>query len=248
MRYVNGNSDKYDLLSDSFIKGFKQYTHIKDTKKLVVITNPVTIDVSDYELDLEGKEKEVVYVGRVDCNQKRVERIIETWGVLEPDFPKWKLRIIGDGKDRRKVERLVGTLGLKNVFFEGFQYPRPYYERSSLLVLASECEGFGLVIVEAMSFGVVPVVLGSYSAVYDILDNGKDGVVVHYDRDKGFDAKAMAQALSGIMGNTRKRHEMAVEAFRKSRNFSIETIGSQWDVMLKNVSGVVSSGSGKVSF
>ena len=237
MRYVYGNSDKYVLLSDSFIKGFKQFTHIKDTKKLVVITNPVTIDVSDYELDLEGKEKEVVYVGRVDCNQKRVERIIETWGVLEPDFPKWKLRIIGDGKDRRKVERLVGTLGLKNVFFEGFQYPRPYYERSSLLVLASEYEGFGLVIVEAMSFGVVPVVLGSYSAVYDILDNGKDGVVVHYDRDKGFDAKAMAQALSGIMGNTRKRHEMAVEAFRKSRNFSIETIGSQWDVMLKNVSG-----------
>lgn len=237
MRYIYRNSDRFVVLSESFIDGFKAFTHIKTADKLTVITNPVTIDISDYTLDLEKKQKEVVYVGRVDYNQKRVSRIIETWSLLEHQHPDWTLRIIGDGAERENVEQLANTLGLQHVRFEGFQYPRPYYEKASLLVLTSEYEGFGLVIVEAMSFGVVPVVLGSYSAIYDILQSGKDGVIVPYAPEKGFDASKMAKELDRLMSNETLREDMAKAAYEKSRLFSIDSISSKWNELLKNVIG-----------
>lgn len=235
MRYVYWNSDRFVVLSDSFIDGFKKFTHIKNARKLEVITNPVTIDVSDYELDPAKKYNEVIYVGRIDFNQKRVARIIETWALLERGFPEWKLRIVGDGSSKKEVENLADLYGLKNVYFEGFQYPRPFYERGSLLILTSEYEGFGLVIVEAMCFGVVPVVLGSYSAIYDILNDGEDGIIVHYNKKKGFDAKVMAQALSKLMNNSKKRYKMAETALKKSQNFSIDIVYTQWNKLLKMV-------------
>ena len=86
--------------------------------------------------------------------------------MLEHKHADWILRIVGDGPERDNIEHMVQKLELKNVRFEGFQYPRSYYEISSILILTSEYEGFGLVVAEAMSFGVIPVVLGSYSAIY----------------------------------------------------------------------------------
>ena len=104
----------------------------------------------------------------MDCNQKRVLRILQTWALLEQRYPDWRLTIVGDGPDRVNLENQVFESQLENVSFEGFQNPRGYYERASILLLTSEFEGFPLVLPECMSFGVVPAVYGSYSAVYDI--------------------------------------------------------------------------------
>lgn len=71
------------------------------------------------------------------------------------------------------MEKQVRELKLRNVSFEGFQNPKEYYERASILLLTSEFEGFPLVLPECMSFGVIPAVYGSYSAVYDIVEDGK---------------------------------------------------------------------------
>ena len=60
---------------------------------------------------------------------------------------------------------MISNLQLKHVKLEGMQYPRQYYERASILLLTSDFEGFGLVIVEGMAFGVIPIAYGSYSAV-----------------------------------------------------------------------------------
>lgn len=50
------------------------------------------------------------------------------------------------------------------------------------MILTSEYEGFPLVLAEAMSFGVIPVVYGSYSAVYDIISDGVDGMILPYNK------------------------------------------------------------------
>ena len=168
MRYIYRNSDRFMVLSESFIKHFEDFTGIRHANKLIVQTNPITIDTEHYELDLSKKQKEIVYVGRIDNQQKRTSRVIETWALLEDKHPDWMLRIVGDGEERENLERLCYDLNLKRVVFEGFKQPSEYYKRASILVLTSEYEGFGLVIVEGMSFGVVPVVLGSYSAIYKI--------------------------------------------------------------------------------
>lgn len=231
MRYVYEHSDLYMVLSPSFVEKFKKFTGIRNAGHLVVQTNPVTIDASGYIYSSEKKQKEIIYMGRIDYNQKRVVRVLETWAMLEPRFSDWRLTIVGDGPERINMEHYANELGLKHVQFEGFQKPRPYYERASILVLTSEYEGFPLVLAECMSFGVVPVVYGSYSAVYDIINDGKDGIVIPYDK-YGFHAECMAKRLSVIMSDDELRNRMAEMAREKSKEYSIETIYGQWEKVL----------------
>ena len=229
MRYVYNHSDLYMVLSPSFIDKFKDFTGIKHPNHLIVQTNPITIDTTGFQLDLTRKQKEIIYVGRIDYNQKRVSRIIETWSLLENKYPDWSVKIIGDGQERKQLEEMCKSLKLKRVSFEGFQSPIEYYKKASILILTSEYEGFGLVIVEGMSFGVVPVVYGSYSAVYDIIKHKENGMIVQPQNGK-FEVNEMAKQLAFVMENESKRNEMAQNAILTSkRDYSLESIYRSWE-------------------
>lgn len=232
MRYVYNHSDLYEVLSPSFIEIFKQFTGIKNPTKLIAQTNPITIETSEggktIALDTLRKENEIIYVGRLDFVQKRVYRVIDTWNYLEERFPDWRLTIVGDGEDRENLLRHVESLGLKRVSFEGFQNPLEYYKRAKLLLLTSDFEGFGLVIVEGMSYGVVPFVYGSYPAVFDIVTPNEDGYILPM-KEQGYDAEAMATAMAEVMSTPEKYRSMAQAAIAKSSRFSLESICSQWN-------------------
>lgn len=236
MRYVYNNSTIYMVLSPSFIDKFKQFTGLKETNHLIVQPNPITISSKDFIYNQNTKKKEIIYVGRLDYNQKRVFRVIETWAELENKFLDWKLIIIGDGDERESLEKMVKNLNLKHVQFEGFQSPEAYYKRASILLLTSEYEGFGLVIVEGMNYGVIPVVYGSYSAVYDIIKNKKNGIIIQPQK-QGFNKYKMAEQISYLINNTRVRNEMAQECIKYSNeNYSIETIYKSWEKILNQIS------------
>lgn len=228
MRYVYNHSDVYQVLSPSFVERFKDFTGIKNPKKLMVQTNPVTIETGDFVFSPEIKEKEIIYVGRIDYNQKRVYRVIDTWALLEKKYPDWRLTIVGDGVERENIEKQARTLGLKNVSFEGFQSPIEYYKRARILMLTSEYEGFGLVLIEGMSFGVVPAVYGSYSAVYDIVNDGVNGIVFPYQKE-GFSAEKAAIQLQKIMHNDAVYNDMAEKAIETSKRYSVDEIYKSWE-------------------
>lgn len=228
MRYVYNHSDIYQVLSPSFVEHFKTFTGIKNPKKLMVQTNPVTIDAKDFIFNPAEKEKEILYVGRIDYNQKRVYRVIDTWALLEKRFPDWRLTIVGDGIERKNIERKANELGLKHVTFEGFQTPEPYYKRARILLLTSEYEGFPLVLAECMSFGVVPIVYGSYSAVYDIINNNKNGIIIPY-RQHEYSAEKAANFIEPIINNDILYRTIAKGAITTSKNFSIEDIYNSWE-------------------
>lgn len=231
MKYVYQHTDLYMVLSPSFVKKFKEFTGITHPDHLQVLTNPVTIDSSSYDYSLSKKQKEIIYMGRIDYNQKRVYRVVDTWAKLEPLFPDWKLTIVGDGTARKDIEKLAKEYGLQRVSFEGFQQPKPYYERASILMLTSEYEGFPLVLAECMSFGVIPAVYNSYSAVCDIIEGGKDGIVLPYHKN-GYDANEAAGMIASIMKDEDKREQMALAAIKKSKEYSVEKIYSEWESVL----------------
>lgn len=233
MRYIYQKSDVFEVLSPSFVSHFQQFTCLKNTPKLVVQTNPITIDIDGFGYQADNKRKEIIYVGRVDYTQKRVSRVIDSWAQLEYHYPDWQLTIVGDGEERNNLEHMVSNLELKHVNFEGFQSPRPYYERASMLILTSEFEGFPLVLAECMSFGVVPAVYGSYSAVYDIIEDGVDGQIIP-KTDAGFDAAIMAERIKSIMDDKNKLRLMALAAIEKSKNYAIDKIYNQWMEVIGN--------------
>ena len=236
MRYVYNHSDKYMVLSPCYIEHFKKFTGIKNPTKLLVQTNPVTIDTSGFTFNPANKQKEIIYVGRIDYNQKRVYRVIDTWALLENRFPDWRLIIVGDGPERVNIETQVREKGLKHVSFEGFQHPIEYYKRASLLMLTSEYEGFPLVLAECMSFGVVPAVYGSYSAVYDIIENGKNGIILPADKVRGFDAAMMAERMAAIMESPETLQTLAIQAMKKSKEYSLDKIAKQWEEVMGEIS------------
>lgn len=234
MRYVYNRSDCYMVLSSSFVDKFKSFTGIMNPKKLIVQTNPLTIEASGYSYLSAIKEKEVIYIGRLDSNQKKVQRLVEVWSLVEKKHSDWRLTIVGDGPDKGMLEQSVRVNNLKNVHFEGYQSPRPYYERASVLMLTSDFEGFPLVLPECMSFGVVPVVYGSYSAVYDIIKDGENGRIVKQVNNT-FDKEAMADVLDEIIRNDDKRQEMALSAIETSRQYSINSIYNSWNKIFEKL-------------
>ena len=216
------------MLSPSYIDDFKRFTGLTNVGNLQVQTNPITVEQDGFEYEVDKKQKEIIYVGRLDFVQKRVYRVIDTWNYLEERFPDWRLTIVGDGDNRRNLENHVKALGLKRVKFEGFQKPVPYYKRASILLLTSDFEGFPLVLAECMSFGVIPAVYNSYSAVGDIIADGKDGIVIPFHKE-GFKADKAAELLSGIMEDDGKREVMAQSAIEKSKEYSVERIYEEWE-------------------
>ena len=228
MWYVYQKSDKYILLSDSYIREFLSFTRVKKATKLVVITNPITIPyIEEYEKILSYKRKEIIYVGRIDYNQKRVYRVIEVWKLLEKKYPDWKLIIIGDGEEKSKLEEQSFQLGLKRIVFEGFKNPLEYYKYASLLILTSEYEGFPLVIPEGMGWGVVPCVYGSYSAVYDIVKDDVNGIIIEPQKDE-FDAENMAERMSLLMCDNVRLKLMAKAAKQMSNQYSLDVVSDSW--------------------
>ena len=228
MAYIYRHSDLFLVLSPSYIEEFKRFTGVSDGRYLQVLTNPITVEHDGYEYAFNEKQKEIIYVGRLDFVQKRVYRVIDTWNYLEERFPDWRLTIVGDGEDRENLENHVKYLGLKRVSFEGFQKPIAYYKRASILLLTSDFEGFPLVLAECMSFGVIPAVYNSYSAVCDIIDDGKDGIVLPYYKN-GYQAEEAAGMIVNIMKDDGKREQMALAAIKKSKEYSVEKIYSEWE-------------------
>lgn len=227
MSYNYWHSDLFMVLSTSYIKHFEQFTGIKCHDRLLALTNPITINTSGYVYDAKEKIKEIIYVGRVDNTQKRVHRVIDTWLLLEEKYPDWRLSIVGDGSERKNLEKKVKELGLKNISFEGFQSPVEYYRRAKILMLTSEYEGFPLVLAECMSFGVVPAVYGSYSAVYDIVEDGVNGIIFPYNKES-FSAEDAAMQMEKIMTDDSICQCMAKKAMETSKRYSVDEIYKSW--------------------
>lgn len=229
MVYVYKNSDKYLLLSPSYKDNFIHFTKIRNTDKLMVQTNPITLDKGDYTFDPLKKEKTVVFVGRLDNNAKRVPRIIDVWKYLESKHTDWNMRVIGDGPEMNSLKKGIAENYLQRITLEGFCDPKPFYEKASVIILVSEYEGFPLVLPEAMQYGLIPVVYGSFSAVYDIIDDNQDGKILPYKKD-GFDAFGMAQKLESIMNmSDEERVLMQKKAIKKSMMFSKDVILDEWE-------------------
>lgn len=233
MRYVYNRSDAYVLLSPVFRKKFSEFTGVKTPKKLFAIPNPVTLqNTNDWQL--ESKEKMVLYVGRVDTTVKRVDRVIQVWRLIEKDNPDWRLVVVGDGEGLEEIKKLSERYELKRVSFEGFRDPTEYYKKASILLLTSDFEGFGLVLVEGMSFGVIPVAYGSYDSVFDIIQDGHNGFVI-MPVDGRFSEESMATRVVHLIKDKDLRDKMTANAVNISNLFSKESILTMWEDLFETL-------------
>ena len=135
----------------------------------------------------------------------------------------------GDGQGDLAI--LADKLGLKNISFEGFQDPTPYYSSASIFCLTSSSESFGMVLIEAMRFGVVPFAFSSYDAVHDIIDSPGVGTLI-----EPFNRRQYADELSKLISDRDRREQMAMSALHKSNSYSVDAIGYKWSALFNELS------------
>lgn len=225
MRYAYRHSARYVLLSEGFVPIFRDFTGLSETKKLTVIPNPLTIDTAGLAADPANKDASILYVGRIDHHQKRVERLLMIWERIYDRLPDWRLDIVGDGPERARLETWVSEKALPRVRFHGFADPSTYLSRAAMLLLTSEYEGFGLVILEAMAFGAVPVVYGSYAAVYDIINNGADGYIM----PPPFSTESFCDKVTTLAENKSLRIDLGNAAITAVNRYERSHIISRWN-------------------
>lgn len=195
---------------------------------LVVIPNARTYE-DTHRSDLESKR--VIAIGRY-MHQKGLERLIEAWSKISSAAGGWRLDLIGEGEEEENLQRMIDAEGSGSIRLYGTTTDVPgELMKSSILVLPSRYEGFGMVLVEAMSFGVPPVSFACKCGPSDIINNGVDGILV----DEG-DIDGLSNAILRLIEAPDLRKEMGGKAFESSQRFSEKTIMDKWEQLFKELS------------
>lgn len=217
------NSDKLVFLSESFVEELKNKLFL-NIPNVFAINNFTKLPIN---VDLYNKKNELLYVGRLS-EEKQVDILIRAWRQIEGLFDEWSLIIVGDGEERTNLEHQVAQLELKRICFVGRTNPESFYLSSKIIVLPSRYEGFGLVLIEAMSFGVVPVVFNNWISIRDIVD-GNTGIIVDDRTELG-----LFNALKLMIKNKEFLYKCSVESLNKARLFDINLLGEKWLDLIVN--------------
>lgn len=225
-RFVSENIDRTVLLSERYMKEYDSLVHCPEGT-LFGINNPSDETSAAGEASDADKEKTVLFVGRLHEPTKRLSILLRVWGKLCRRYPDWRLVLVGDGIDRIYYEKLVKSKKIRNVSFEGIQSPEKYYSKASVFVNTSPCEGFPMTYLEAMQYGAVPLSFDGFGAVYDIIDDGLNGIIVPYK-----DVKAYRRNLEKLMTDEDMRRKMGENCRKKALCFSPDCIYSLWEKAL----------------
>lgn len=227
-RQVYEKSFRIVLLSRGYVEDYKKIAGIGDEEKFVAIPN--IYDAPSRE-EVPAKEKRVLILSRMDEIQKRVTLALRIWKKIEErdDLKDWHLDIVGSGHDMKGIKNMAGRLGLDRVTFHGWQESRPFLERSSILMMTSDYEGLPLSMIEAQSYGCVPVAFDSYASLGDVVADNETGLIV----SPMGDTEQFAERLADLMLDAEKRgrlEEAGAEA--ASTRFSSRRIASLWSAIL----------------
>lgn len=168
----------------------------------------------------------VIAVGRLDY-QKGFDRLIEAWSIVKKDFEysDWQLDIFGQGEWKEMLERMIRENELTNCAHinQPTNDIEEEYCHSSLIVMTSHFEGFGMVLVEAMLHGIPAIAFDCKCGPKDIIEDGRNGLLV----PEG-DVPTLAEAMKKLMSDESLRRKMGTEALKIKEKYSEEAVMGRW--------------------
>jgi len=110
---------------------------------------------------------------------KNISLQIKALAIIVKQFPQVKLLIVGDGAERKKLEKICYELCVtRYVNFLGYKDNlEEYYSQANAFLLTSDYEGWGMAIVEAASFGL-PIIMTDVGCAGELIKNGESGIVI----------------------------------------------------------------------
>lgn len=171
--------------------------------------------------------KKVINIGRYTADKQQLA-LIRMWSELikeKRDVGEWELILVGSGELEDDIKALVEELDLSNSV--KLVPPRKnidtIYLDASIFVLTSSSEGFGMVVLEALSFGLPVVSFDCPSGPRDIIDDNLDGLLVDLNDFEDFKIK-----LYSIMRDKSLREKMSLHGFSKASVWNQNNILSKF--------------------
>lgn len=191
------------------------------------IPNPLPFDMP--EQPAPRTTKKVLAVGRL-VHAKGFDVLLRAWAVVAQQAPGWKLMIVGEGEERPALEALRDQLGLH----DSVDLPGIYlevtkaYEQASIFCLSSRYEGFGLVLIEAMAYGLPIVATDCETGPRELLGDGQTAVVVPVDN-----VAALAAGLLRVIDQREIAAQLGTAGRQKAHAYSLGHIAQQWEMLLR---------------
>lgn len=179
------------------------------------------------------RNKQVIAVGRY-VEQKGFDRLIDAWKIVSEKHPDWQLKIYGDGYLRASLQKQIEDLRLENACHlePTVSNIEEKYSESSLFVLSSRFEGFGMVLIEAMACGIPCVSFTCPCGPRDIVRDGEDGFLIENE-----DIPALAEKINYLIEHEDVRIRMGEKAREHIDRFRIENIALQWKNLFEEIIG-----------
>lgn len=235
MDYANGvvsscrDLDALVLVSDSLRSFYKKKMKQKGYKcRCVFIPNmlnniPKTVS--------KLTEKRIISVGRLSKEKGYVD-LIEIFNKFHEKCPDWKLDIVGDGSQKNKiVDRIFQYKLTDSVTVHGYLKKKEIdklLNKSSLYVMTSYTESFGIVLIEAMSHGIPCLAFTSAEGANDLIKNNENGYLIE---ERDFDE--MINIMNDLVNNKDKRLQLGTKAREFSLKYSSDVVKKEWLNLLK---------------
>lgn len=190
--------------------------------KIIHVSNPTSFDPI-YKLP-NFRKKNILTVGRLDYI-KGFDILIEAFSILRDENEEWSLTIVGSGEEEKKLKNLSKKLGLESCihFVGATKHLDQYFRNASFFCCSSRFEGFGMVILEAMSYGLPVISFDCDCGPREIIDSSF-GILV-----KDIDSKKLAMSFSEFIKLSDSKYEiMSINAYNTSKNYSLENVSKVW--------------------
>ena len=200
-----------------------------ELENVIVIPDPIPLSLPKPN---GTNPKRIITIGRY-AYQKGYDMLLKAWAEIEKlkkleevkEVEEWTLDIYGQG-DRTDYYRLMAELGIgtnRCHLNSPVDDVGQVYKDSSIFVLSSRFEGFGLVLVEAMASGLSVVSFDCPVGPDEIITDGYDGLLV-----PSGDIKVLAQKLMLLMTDEKLRTRLSQNARQSVQQYEMNLIAGKW--------------------
>lgn len=176
------------------------------------------------------KQKRLISVGRLSPEKGYID-LLKIFNSFSKKYPDWHLDIVGDGFEKDKLELYIKEHHLhKKVMLHGFQkkeYINKLLEQSSIYLMTSYTESFGIVLIEAMSYGVPCIAFSSAEGANEIIIDGVNGYLI-----ANRDVKKYQEKMEYLIENTEIRKNMGQKACYSVKQYTALEVIKLWEKIL----------------